>query len=46
MKNRSKSAMLALLLAGSVAMLGGCSKLKKEDPQTEKVTRGCDRGSD
>ena len=38
MKNRSKSAMLALLLAGSVAMLGGCSKLKKEDPQTEKVT--------
>lgn len=38
MKNRSKSAMLALLLAGSVAMLGGCSKLKKEDPQTEKMT--------
>ena len=38
MKNRSKSAVLALLLAGSVAMLGGCSKLKKEEPQTEKPT--------
>ena len=38
MKNRKKSAVLALLLAGSVAMLGGCSKLKKEEPQTEKPT--------
>lgn len=38
MKNRSKSVVLALLLAGSVAMLGGCSKLKKEELQTEKPT--------
>lgn len=38
MKNRSKSAVLALLLAGAVAMLGGCSKLKKEEPQTEAPT--------
>mgnify|MGYP006979150120 CR=1 FL=1 len=45
MKNRSKSAMLALLLAGSVAMLGGCSKLKRRSADREG-DRGCDRGSD
>ncbi len=38
MKNKSKRLLLAVLLAGSVALLAtGCDKLKKE-PETEKVT--------